>query len=148
MVFGSILVPGGVSYSHDSKGQVENTTNTGKVQRWRGMPRHSSTVGEKGVELPTPRPKPGCGDQSSSLSSVSSMVISLNSLDSNTSPHSRHSTNSESSSRDTMRTRGCLHSAMLLLFSGTEDGGIGFINPAFAPARAGQVNIAGRLAAF
>src|SRR5206468_10929155 len=76
------------------------------------------------------------------------MVISLNSLDSNTSPHSRHSTNSESSSRDTMRTRGCLHSAMLLLFSGTEDGVIGFIDSVFAPARAGQVNVAGRLAAF
>src|SRR2546426_12098591 len=43
------------------------------------------------------------------------MVISLNSLDSNTSPHSRHSTNSESSSRDTMRTRGCLHSAVASL---------------------------------
>src|SRR5207245_10893095 len=93
-------------------------------------------------------PRPGCLAQSSSLSSLALMVLSLNALDSNTAPHSRHSTNSESSSRDTMRTRGCLHSAMLLLFSGTEDGGIGFINPVFAPARAGQVNIAGRLAAF
>jgi hypothetical protein len=59
---------------------------------------------------------------------VSSMVISLNSLDSKMSPHSMHSTNSLSSSRATICTRGCLHVAMLLLFS-RGDGGIGFINP-------------------
>ena len=38
----------------------------------------------------------------------SSMAMSLNSLASKISPHSSHSTNSESSSRETIRTRGCL----------------------------------------
>src|SRR5580700_2531796 len=60
---------------------------------------------------------------------VSSIIMSLNSLDSKISPHSRHSTNSASSSRATICTRGCLHSFMVLLFSGGCDGGIEVINP-------------------
>src|SRR6476620_8873841 len=68
-------------------------------------------------------------NQDSFVSLVSSMVMSLNSLASKISRHSRHSTNSASSSRATICTRGCLHSGMSLLFSGSWDGGIGFINP-------------------
>src|SRR5580658_7022337 len=60
---------------------------------------------------------------------VSSIIMSLNSLDSKISPHSMHSTNSASSSRATICTRGCLHSFMVLLFSGGCDGGIEVINP-------------------
>ena len=60
---------------------------------------------------------------------VSSMIMSLNSLDSKISPHSLHSTNSESSSRATICTRGCLHGAMSLFFSGVGDGEDGVINP-------------------
>src|SRR5207302_9074326 len=66
-------------------------------------------------------------DQDSFDNFVSSMAISLNSLDSKTSPHSKHSTNSASSSRATICTRGCLHFGMLLLFSGSWDGGVGVI---------------------
>src|SRR5450631_1438938 len=68
-------------------------------------------------------------DQDSFDSFVSSMTMSLNSLDSKISPHSLHSTNSESSSRATICTRGCLHGGMSLLFSGSEEGGDGVINP-------------------
>jgi hypothetical protein len=67
--------------------------------------------------------------QDSFDSFVSSMTMSLNSLDSKISPHSLHSTNSESSSRATICTRGCLHGAMLLFFSGSGDGEDGVINP-------------------
>jgi hypothetical protein len=68
-------------------------------------------------------------NQDSLFSFVSSMVMSLNSLESNMSPHSRHSTNSESSSRDTIWTRGCLHSFIVLLLSEVCGGEIGVINP-------------------
>jgi hypothetical protein len=67
--------------------------------------------------------------QGSFRSFVSSMIMSLNSLDSKISPHSLHSTNSESSSRATICTRGCLHGALSLLFSGLGDGEDGVINP-------------------
>src|SRR3989442_3696682 len=77
-------------------------------------------------------------DQDSLVSLVSSMVISLNSLDSKMSPHSRHSTNSASSSRATICTRGCLHSGMSLLFSGSWGCGTEFINPGCSPVLADQ----------
>src|SRR5205807_313235 len=68
----------------------------------------------------------------------SSMAMSLNSLASKMSPHSRHSTNSASSSRATICTRGCLHSGMSLLFSGSWDCGIEFINSGCFLVRADQ----------
>ena len=70
-------------------------------------------------------------DQDSFDRFVSSITMSLNSLDSKISPHSLHSTNSESSSRATIWTRGCLHGAILLFFSGSGDGEDGVINPGF-----------------
>src|SRR5471030_1198836 len=73
--------------------------------------------------------------QDSFGSFVSSITMSLNSLDSKISPHSLHSTNSESSSRATICTRGCLHCALSLRFSGSGDGGDGVINPGFWDGR-------------
>src|SRR5258706_7581078 len=56
---------------------------------------------------------------SSSTGNVSSMAISLNSDSSKISPQSSHSTYSASSSRETMRTRGCLQDCcMSVLESG------------------------------
>src|SRR3954465_15038238 len=73
----------------------------------------------------------------SSRSLVSSIIMSLNSLDSKISPHSLHSTYSESSSRDTICTRGCLHGCAGG-FAVADGGGMGVINPVYAPGPGGQ----------
>jgi hypothetical protein len=68
----------------------------------------------------------------SSDGSDSSMAMSRNSLASKISPHSSHSTNSESSSRETIRTRGCLQ-AWSISCSDDVAGGVELFNIGAAP---------------
>jgi len=74
--------------------------------------------------------------------------MSFNSLDSKTSPHSWHSTYSDSSSRETICTRGCLHSSGLTFCWGDRDGWLGVINLSTAQFWRGNVAFCPELAIF